>query len=42
MIARYSRPEMAAVWAEEAKLRLWLQIELLVCEALARLGWIPA
>lgn len=42
MIARYTRPRMAAVWSEEEKLRIWLEIELLACEALARLGWIPA
>ncbi len=41
MIARYSRPAMAAIWSEEAKFRLWLEIELLVCEAFARQGWIP-
>jgi len=33
---------MAALWAEEEKFRLWLDIELLVCEALVHLGWIPA
>ncbi|GBD06784.1 Adenylosuccinate lyase [bacterium HR21] len=42
MIARYARPAMAALWAEEEKFRLWLDIELLVCEALVHLGWIPA
>ncbi len=42
MIPRYTRPRMAAVWSEEEKLRIWLEIELLVCEALAQLGWIPA
>ncbi|MEN3026566.1 MAG: adenylosuccinate lyase [Chlorobiota bacterium] len=41
MIARYSRPQMAAVWEEGEKLRIWLEIELLVCEALERYGWIP-
>lgn len=42
MIARYTRPAMAALWAEEEKFRLWLEIELLVCEALVRMGWVPA
>ena len=35
MITRYSRPEMRAIWTDENKLRLWLQIELLASEALA-------
>jgi adenylosuccinate lyase len=42
MIPRYSLPEMAAVWSEEAKLEHWLRIEVLACEAWARLGRIPA
>jgi adenylosuccinate lyase len=42
MIDRYTRPQMAAVWAEEEKLRIWLEVELLVCEALAERGEIPA
>jgi adenylosuccinate lyase len=41
MIDRYTRPQMAAVWAEEEKLRLWLEVELLAAEALARRGEIP-
>jgi adenylosuccinate lyase len=41
MIPRYTLPEMAAVWSEEAKLRHWLRIEILACEAWARLGRIP-
>ena len=32
---------MAAVWAEEAKLALWLRIEVLACEGWGRLGRIP-
>jgi adenylosuccinate lyase len=42
MIPRYSRPEMAALWSEEAKLNHWLEIEVLACEGMARLGHIPA
>ena len=34
-------PEMAAVWSEEAKLGHWLEIEMLVAEAWARLGVVP-
>src|SRR5262245_9939238 len=41
MIERYTRPHMAAVWAEEEKLRIWLEVELLACEALAARGEIP-
>jgi adenylosuccinate lyase len=33
---------MGAVWSEESKLRHWLRIEVLACEAWARLGRIPA
>jgi len=42
MIERYSRPEMAALWSLEARFNAWLEVELAVCEAWARLGVIPA
>jgi adenylosuccinate lyase len=42
MITRYSRPEMRAIWTDENKLRLWLQIELLASEALVKEGIVPA
>jgi len=41
MITRYSRPEMRAIWTDENKLRIWLQIELLASEALVREGVVP-
>ena len=41
MIPRYSRPEMAALWSEEAKLNHWLEIEVLACEGMAAIGVIP-
>ena len=41
MITRYSRPEMRAIWTDENKLRLWLQIELLASEALVAEGVVP-
>ena len=41
MIPRYSRPEMAAIWEPEARYRIWLDIEILACEAQADLGVIP-
>ena len=42
MITRYSRPEMRAIWTDENKLRIWLQIELLASEALVKEGIVPA
>ena len=42
MIERYTLPEIGAVWTEEAKYRAWLEVELAVCRARARLGEIPA
>jgi adenylosuccinate lyase len=41
VIDRYSRPEMRAVWSEERKFQIWLEIEVLACEAMGRLGIIP-
>ena len=41
MIPRYSRPEMAAIWSEENRLRTVLEVELLACEAMAELGQVP-
>jgi adenylosuccinate lyase len=41
VIPRYTLPEMASVWSEETKLAHWLRIEVLACEAWARLGHIP-
>ena len=42
MIMRYSRPEMRAIWTDENKLKIWLQIELLASEALVKQGIVPA
>lgn len=42
MIPRYSRPEAAAIWAQENKYRIWFEIEALACEAMAEIGAIPA
>ena len=41
MIERYTRREMAKIWESENKFRKWLQVEILACEAWARLGKIP-
>ncbi|MFY8215894.1 MAG: adenylosuccinate lyase [Chthoniobacterales bacterium] len=42
MIERYSLPEMKALWSDQRKLEIWLEIETLACEAMAELGQIPA
>lgn len=41
MIERYTLVEMGKVWSEENKLNNWLEIEIAVCEAWAKLGRIP-
>ncbi len=41
MIPRYSRVEMARIWAPETRFRIWFEIEAHACDALARLGTIP-
>jgi adenylosuccinate lyase len=42
MIPRYTRPEMARIWAPERRLRIWLDVEMAACEAMVRLGEVPA
>jgi adenylosuccinate lyase len=42
MIPRYTRPEMAAIFAAENRFKIWLEIEILACEKMAELGVIPA
>jgi len=41
VIPRYSLPEMAALFGDEARFSLWLEIEVLAVEALADLGVVP-
>lgn len=41
MIDRYSRREIASIWELERKFRIWLDIELAVCEVQAEQGLIP-
>jgi adenylosuccinate lyase len=41
VIDRYSRPQMLAIWADQRKFEIWLEIELLAVEAMAALGQIP-
>jgi adenylosuccinate lyase len=42
MIERYTLPEMGRVWSEAHKYELWCRVELLVLEAHARAGTVPA
>jgi adenylosuccinate lyase len=42
MIPRYSRDEMAKIWDTENKLRIWFEVEAHACDAMAKLGIIPA
>ncbi|MCX7833270.1 MAG: adenylosuccinate lyase [Ignavibacteria bacterium] len=41
MISRYTLPAMAKIWTDENKFKIWLDIEILICEALAKEGKIP-
>ncbi|HVS99817.1 MAG TPA: adenylosuccinate lyase [Solirubrobacterales bacterium] len=42
MISRYTRPEIGAVWTQQAKLESWLEVELAATEAWAAEGVVPA
>lgn len=41
MIERYSRPEMSKIWEPQNRFDKWLQVEILVCEAMSIKGMIP-
>jgi adenylosuccinate lyase len=41
MIDRYSMPEMASLWTDEARMQRWLDVEILATEAWADLGVVP-
>lgn len=41
MIARYTRPQMGNIFTDHNRFTIWLEIELLACEAQAELGVIP-
>lgn len=41
MIPRYTLPEMGRIWSDSHKLQKMLEIELLSCEAAAKVGLIP-
>ncbi len=42
VIARYSRPVMASIWSDEARLARWLEVELAALDAWAQVGVVPA
>jgi adenylosuccinate lyase len=41
MVPRYTRPEMAAIWAPANRYRIWFEIEALAVEGMAECGLIP-
>ena len=41
VIARYSRPPMAAIWSDEGKLATWLEVEQAATAAWVELGVVP-
>ncbi len=41
MIGRYTREEIGKVWSEKNKFQKWLDVEIAVCRAWAKLGKIP-
>ena len=41
MIPRYSTTIMESIWDTETKYKIWLEIEILACEAMEKIGKIP-
>jgi len=41
MIARYTLPEMGALWTDEARMRAWLAVEIAAVRAWSTLGKVP-
>ena len=41
MVPRYSRPEMAAIWQDLNRYRIWFEIEALAAEAMVATGDVP-
>ena len=41
MIPRYSTSDMDSIWSTKNKYKIWLEIEVLACEALEKFGKIP-
>src|SRR5450432_102023 len=42
MIARYTRPELTALWSEGHRYQTWLRVELAACRAMEATGIVPA
>ncbi len=42
MISRYSRERMTAIWSQGNKYQKWLDVEITACEAMVKLGKVPA
>jgi adenylosuccinate lyase len=41
MIARYTRPQMGAIWTDQGRLEGWLEVELAATDVLAERGVVP-
>ena len=41
MIARYTRPQMGAIWTDQGRLERWLEVELAATDTLAERGVVP-
>ena len=41
MIERYTRPELAKIWSEENKYKIWLQVEIAALEGMQEIGKVP-
>src|SRR3989304_2408979 len=42
MIARYTNPEMGAIWSDQRRYQTWLQVESPAADAMAEAGLVPA
>jgi adenylosuccinate lyase len=42
VIARYSRPELRALWSDQHRFDVWLEVELAACEAMEAEGVVPS
>jgi adenylosuccinate lyase len=41
MIPRYSRPEMLAIWSDQTRFEIWLEVETLALEGMVKAGLAP-
>src|SRR5918999_3044066 len=42
MIARYTNPEIGAIWTDQRRYETWLEVELAAVDAMAEAGIVPA